>query len=1312
MCIRFLVSFFLFFSAGLSAQTVLLQEDFNGCALPAGWQVRITGSTFIPAWNIGFAQNSAVQGQSIDGTCMLFIDDDAGGATAPGYMLEFVSPVFDVSGYTTVMSSMDVYFRFGASDFMQIFVSDGSTETLLARFDNYTTNYEPLDKGDIFKIRHDLAFVTQSPTAHLIIRYTSPNGSKGNYAAIDNIEVVGSGTGTNVLLEDFDMCQKPAGWTTEIVSGPANWSFGFVPLGSSAFYEGNSMNGTCFAFFDDNAQGELAPGSTIRLRSPWFSGTEFFDYKLTYDAIMRYSGYESFAVYLENDKGETIPLTKTEGHVAGPFFPDYGSFAFDLSPYRSPQLRIVFEYSDGGKQGYWAGIDNVKVTGNGPALDFCDAAYPLLTGAPCTTADNTNALLTGPASTCSDRITGGLWFRWQANFTGIAKLSTRADFNDVVNVFTGSCGNPLPVVCDNRDEHGFTGETTFFPCQAGTHYFLRVAGQEGGFGLPRGQVCIGIEAASAYPVRPVNDDCATAQVLTINSACTPGNNRNAAMSAFLPSHNRLARADVWYRFAAPTLAPGQTLELETNADFSHIITLYRGACNSLTEIATNEQGALLTMPTLTAGQTYFVQIAGVFATVEGNLCPKLAIVQNPAPANDLCETATTVALNATCLPAGITGATFSGPKPACAVSVEHDVWFQFIAPEYGSVQVNTGAKFEHILAVWEGDCNNLKQVFCQDNPLSCEGYTIIPNLNKGQTYFLQIASRDGTAGSEAGEICLKIRDGALPYDFTPLELSATQLCVGADSVKLLATVSGGTPPYTFLTNTAGQIVSGGTPWSFVIQDAIGCQTWQADTAKTCLSNACTANIAITPTPPSCYDTTDGALSAAVLSGGTGPFFFEWSNQIYTANNAGLAPGTYSLTISENTGCTYLLETEVPKHDSLLVDILVHQPCYGTADGSLSAVVTGGNGGLLAFQWSNQVFSTENTNLGPGTYTLTVTEATGCSYTAEAELVSPDSLVYEVLLQTPDCFGDTDGALFAEVLFGGVPPFDFVWSNQVLSAENVNLGAGTYTLTITESSGCTSVAEVELTQPDSLIFELLAVEPTCFGDTDGSLEVALQSGGTGPFALVWSNEVYSAENPNLGAGTYTLTITDAKGCTQVVETILESPDSLYLILENLQHPEPGASNGSIHVTPAGGTPPIMYSWYLNTTTFVAATEDLEGVPAGTYILYAMDSHSCWDSLSRTLTETVATRQVSGEAFEVRVYPNPASEKITVSVHLPKPAQLDIRILDILSRTVLQEHMQQAAQTQFELDVRRLQPGVYLLHLQSANSRVIRRLVVSH
>ncbi|MEQ1744319.1 MAG: T9SS type A sorting domain-containing protein [Saprospiraceae bacterium] len=1308
---RTLILVLTFLAAGAGAQTVLLDENFNTCALPAGWQVRIMGDNLSPIWYVGLAQNASALGQSIDGSCFLFIDDESGGVTAPGYMLEFVSPAFNAAPYTTVMCSMDVHFRFGANDFLQIFVSDGMTETLLARFDNYSTNYEGLDKGDYFKLRHDLAFVSQSPQTKLIFRYSSPNGSKGKYAGIDNVRVTGSGAGTNVLLEDFDLCQKPPGWTTQVVAGQQDWSFGFVPIGSSAFYEGSSMNGTCFVFFDDNKQGDTAPASTIRLRSPWFSGTQFFEYKLTYDAIMRYSGYESFAVFVENEKGETTQLAKTEGHVAGPFFPNYGSFDYDLSPYRSQQLRIIFEYADGGVHGYWSGIDNVKVTGSGPALDFCANAVAITTAAPCLPANNTNALFNGPTSTCADRSAGSLWFRWTADFTGVAKLTTRADFNDVVNVFTGGCANPQPLVCDNRDEHGFAGETTYFPAQTGTQYFFRVSGVEGGFGLTRGQVCIGLEQAANFPVRPANDDCATAHVIAVGGPCKPGNNRNAAMSPFQPSHNRLARADVWYRFVAPALTPGQTLELTADADFSHIITLYSGTCTSLTELATNHNGGALTMPALTAGQTYSVQIAGVFATVEGVVCPELHIRQAVVPANDACTSATAVVLNAGCLPATNLGAAFSGVKPSCAVAVDRDVWFQFTAPGFGSVQVNTGARFEHTLAVWEGDCNDLKQVFCTVNPLPCNGYVTVPNLNNGQTYYLQIASLNGASGVGSGDICLKIRNAALPSDFKPLGLTVQELCVGKDSVKLLTTVTGGTLPYSFLADTAGQIVSSGVPWAVQVRDAIGCQTYQADTAKTCLANACTANVEIVPTPPTCFGKTDGVLSAAVLSGGTGPFFFEWSNHIFTANNANLAPGTYSLTISETTGCTYVLEAELGDHDSLRIEIAAVPPtCFGDSDGVLSALVVNGGIWPVTFSWSNQATTAENANLTAGTYTLTVTESTGCTHVVETILEQFDSLLFGIDMVHPSCFGTSDGSLSVSIVGGGAVPLLFEWSNQVFSPDNPNLPAGTYTLTITENTGCTHIYEAALEQPDSLRLDVVTVQPSCFGDTDGSLSVSVAGGGGGPFSFKWSNQVLSPDNPNLAAGTYSLTITENNGCTYVSEAMLVQPDSLYLLFESLQHPVQGASNGSIHVSQFGGTPPVAYSWFLNNTVFITATQDLDGVPGGTYILYVMDANGCWDSLSRTLVETVGTHWPDDEPFGVRVFPNPASEQLIVAVSSEAPLALEVTLTDMLGRTCLRQTAQPGSEILLDLDVRALSPGMYALRLQASGYRVTRRVLI--
>ena len=94
-----------------------------------------------------------------------------------------------------------------------------------------------------------------------------------------------------------------------------------------------------------------------------------------------------------------------------------------------------------------------------------------------------------------------------------------------------------------------------------------------------------------------------------------GNNANGTMSATLPSLNELARADVWYKFTAPALAANEQLDLESNATFSDILTVYRGGCAALTEVAGNHHGSRLALTGLTTGETYFVQIAGNFATV-------------------------------------------------------------------------------------------------------------------------------------------------------------------------------------------------------------------------------------------------------------------------------------------------------------------------------------------------------------------------------------------------------------------------------------------------------------------------------------------------------------------------------------------------------------------------------------------------------------------------------------------------------------------------------------------------------------------------
>lgn len=978
------ISLLLIFSiSGGYAQVTLLKEDFNSCILPQGWQVSTSGNPVVE-WYVGIAQNDQIQGQSIDSTCFLFIDDYSN-PSPNAYVLNFTSPAFNVTPYETVLFTMDVYFRSKEDDYMDILVTDGAKEILLARYNSNRNNKGNPDEH--FTLQHDLSLSSKSTTARIIIRYVSPANSDGLFAGIDNVSIIGSGSGTNVIRDAFNDCVMPTGWTTKILDGQSGWKFGRIPPGTSAYNNGSTMDGSCFVYFND-IEFEDAYASTVRLYSPWFDGAKFFEYELNFDAMLRYNGGEILSVYLQQDSSEEIILYQSGGHVGGPSIPEYLHFSFDLTPYRSPQMRLVFEYDDNGVWGYWTGIDNVKVTGRGAAFDFCSQALNLLTGAPCQAANNATALFDGPDAACSGKTTGSLWYRWQADFSGVANLSTKANFNEVVSIFSGSCTGLVPEICDNYDEHGFSGENTYFMAQNGKQYFIRISGLTEGFGLSRGDICVGINQAANTPTRPNNDHCANAVSLAVNSACTNGSNVNALTSTTLPSLNQLARADVWYRFTATALNAGEAYEVRSNANFSDIITVYQGGCNSLQEVAGNHDGGALELPALTNGTTYYVQIAGNFATVEGELCAQIVTKKTKAPANDDCLAAVPLTVDGPCVSGANTGAGFSGLQPSCAVAVDRDIWFKFVAPAFGSVHINTGATFEHTLALWEGACGQLKQVYCTANPLRCAGYVTAGSLNSGQTYYLQIASRVGAAGSGAGDVCVRVLDGKTQPAFKPLALEVKTACVGMDTAKLTVKVSGGAAPYTFAANTPGQILLSGMPYTVAVADANGCENYVSGVVGPCASNVCTQEVALSALQPLCAGET-GALFAD-LDGGTAPFGFYWSNDVFTPDNPDLPAGAYTLTVIDANGCESVLTASIIPPDSVRImpDNVVF-PTQGQSNGAIQITVSGGTG-PYEFTWlvNGNPFTTgteDLSNLRKGLYSLLVSDANGCENTFTVNL---------------------------------------------------------------------------------------------------------------------------------------------------------------------------------------------------------------------------------------------------------------------------------------------------------------------------------------
>ncbi|GEM_PF-567992 len=213
-----------------------------------------------------------------------------------------------------------------------------------------------------------------------------------------------------------------------------------------------------------------------------------------------------------------------------------------------------------------------------------------------------------------------------------------------------------------------------------------------------------------------------------------------------------------------------------------------------------------------------------------------------------------------------------------------------------------------------------------------------------------------------------------------------------------------------------------------------------------------------------------------------------------------------------------------------------------------------------------------------------------------------------------CFGDTNASISASITGSG-GPYIMEWSTGDSNINSIsNLGAGMYTLSITDNIGCVGDSVVEILEPDSLYAEFGYVEPLCFGASDGQI-TANVFGGTSPFTYLWSNS--TTANPLIGAagGNYLLSLQDSNGCAYSEWAVLTQPELLELVKDTIQDVIcAGDSNGQFWVITNGGTIPYTYLWNdPQSQTLPNATNLSEDI----FTLTATDLNGC----IATLTDSV-------------------------------------------------------------------------------------------
>ncbi len=476
----------------------------------------------------------------------------------------------------------------------------------------------------------------------------------------------------------------------------------------------------------------------------------------------------------------------------------------------------------------------------------------------------------------------------------------------------------------------------------------------------------------------------------------------------------------------------------------------------------------------------------------------------------------------------------------------------------------------------------------------------ITGLNPG-TYTVTVTDANGCKKTESVSLT-----SATTYTITAS--TASNASCGTNNGSATVSINGGTGPFTYAWNNGKntQTITNIAPgiYNVTVTDGAGCQA----TSSTTVTTTGNLNITINKTDAAC-GIANGAATIVVNSG-TAPYTYTWSTGNATNAITGLNAGTYSVTVKDATGCVTIQSITIGQGNSLTINVdVTNVSCFGLSNGVATAMIVGGSA-PYTYNWSNGSKTPSVNGLPFGNYSVTVTDAAGCTSNKQFTVSQPSAIGITINITNPNC-NSGKGSMTANVT-GGTAPYTYIWSNAGNATTISNLSAGSYSVTVTDSKNCTTNSSGQISVPTDISLSFNSTNAACVLK-NGKISITATGGSGGTYTYTWSNGATSANLTGLDAGTYSVTVTDAKGCTKIGSATITSSSSNFTcnVLTNRTITVIGANDGELEVeSTATGT--VTYKWS-NTKT----TKIINGLSPGTYTVTVTDASGCNTTCTTTL-----------------------------------------------------------------------------------------------